>query len=396
MSSRNSTAGSRREARPSRDDSKRPAVARKAGGEAPLRPGRVFETEGEALARGRVSGVQRARMLIAARQVVAREGYARMSVERVVARAGVSRKTFYDLFENREECFLEAYDDAIVRGARIVVEAYTVEQGWRERMRAGLAAILGMLDDEPELRTVCVVEALGAGPLVLEHRARVLGVLIAAVDEGRKESRGDPPPLTAEGVVGAVLAVIHARALREARAARSGLERQRSPQKGVRPGQHPSVPAEPLSDLLGALMGMIVLPYLGAAAAAKELERPVPARPPRTSPRAGDALEGLDMRLTYRTLRVLGTIAEHPGASNREVADGGGVLDQGQVSKLLNRLASLGLIENGGAGHLKGTPNAWRLTPRGEEVENAVRTTSPAAQAEPAAPAGGRRRGTQR
>jgi hypothetical protein len=233
-----------------------------------------------------------------------------------------------------------------------------------------------------------VVEALAAGPLVLEHRARVLGVLIAAVDEGRGESRGDPPPLTAEGVVGAVLAVIHARVLLRTSAAK------------------PESAEECLSDLLGALMGMIVLPYLGAAAAARELERPIPARAPRTARRAGDALEGLDMRLTYRTLRVLGTIAVHPGASNREVADGAGVADQGQVSKLLNRLASLGLIENGGGGHLKGAPNAWRLTARGEEVENAIRaegttaeylpSTSRAARAEPAARAGGRRRGTQR
>jgi AcrR family transcriptional regulator len=386
MSSHGSGVRTRRKARPD--------------GEVPRRVGGVeaeAQAEGEALARGRVSEVQRARMLMAARQVVASEGYARMSVERVVARAGVSRKTFYDLFENREECFLEAYDDAIARGARIVAEAYTAEKTWRERMRAGLAAILGLLDDEPELRTVCVVEALGAGPLVLEHRARVLGVLIAAVDEGRMESRGDPPPLTAEGVVGAVLAVIHARALRETPAPSSGPEREGpASQRPVVSGaaKHPPVvlgSAKPelargaprvgraaadecLSDLLGALMGMIVLPYLGTAAATRELQRPAPPRHPRTTRRAGDALEGLDMRLTYRTLRVLSTIAQRPGASNREVADGGGVADQGQVSKLLNRLASLGLIENGGAGHLKGTPNAWRLTQRGEEVEDAVRT----------------------
>jgi AcrR family transcriptional regulator len=363
MSSHGSGVRTRRKARPD--------------GETPRRVGMVeveAQAEGEALARGRVSEVQRARMLMAARQVVASEGYARMSVERVVARAGVSRKTFYDLFENREECFLEAYDDAIARGARIVIDAYTAEKTWRERMRAGLAAILGLLDDEPELRTVCVVEALGAGPLVLEHRACVLGVLIGAVDEGRKESRGDPPPLTAEGVVGAVLAVIHARALRETPAPSSGPEREGPTRKGgVRSGRPPGAP-EPLSDLLGSLMGMIVLPYLGAAAAAKELQRPAPQRTPRTTRRAGDALEGLDMRLTYRTLRVLSTIAQHPGASNREVADGGGVADQGQVSKLLNRLASLGLIENGGAGHLKGTPNAWLLTQRGEEVEDAIRS----------------------
>jgi AcrR family transcriptional regulator len=322
-----------------------------------------------ALPRERVSEVQRARMLMAARQVVAREGYARMSVERVVARAGVSRKTFYDVFENREECFIAAFDDAIAHARRIVCEEYDDSRSsWRERIRAGLAALLALLDDEPELRIVCVIEALGAGPRVLEHRTRVVAALIAAVDEGRGEARKDPPPLAAEGVVGAVLAVIHARALQAGSppalaggaASREGTASRRTP-------------PHPLSDLLGALMGMIVLPYLGPAAADRELHRPAPARPARSAPRTSDALVGLDMRLTYRTLRVLAVLAQRPGASNRLVACEAGVADQGQVSKLLMRLCNLGLIENEGDGHTRGGPNAWRLTPRGEEVESAIR-----------------------
>src|SRR4029077_14339581 len=67
------------------------------------RPGAERRSGSEVHPRERVSEVQRARMLMAARQVVAEAGYAHMSVERVVARAGVSRKTFYDLFENRED-----------------------------------------------------------------------------------------------------------------------------------------------------------------------------------------------------------------------------------------------------------------------------------------------------
>jgi AcrR family transcriptional regulator len=316
----------------------------KAGARQRQRPG------GKALSTGRVSEVQRARMVMAARQVVADEGYARMSVERVVARAGVSRKTFYDLFENREDCFLEAFDDAIARAGRIVGEAYRGERGWREQIRAGLAALLALLDEEPELRAVCVVEALAAGPRVLERRSRVLRVLIDAVERGRElRRRDDPPPLTGEGVVGAVFSVVHARALHDGSA--------------------------PLSELLGQLMGMIVLPYLGSGAATKELRLPTPPRLTSPAPRrARDVLEGLDMRLTYRTLRVLAVIAEHAGASNRQIADEAGVADQGQVSKLLTRLANLGLIHNLGGGHAKGGPNAWRLTVKGEAVESAIRT----------------------
>ena len=74
------------------------------------------------------------------------------------------------------------------------------------------------------------------------------------------------------------------------------------------------------------------------------------------------------MRLTYRTARVLECIAERPLASNRTVADRAGIADPGQISKLLRRLERLELVVNRGAGHVKGEPNAWRLTPLGRQV----------------------------
>jgi DNA-binding MarR family transcriptional regulator len=157
--------------------------------------------------------------------------------------------------------------------------------------------------------------------------------------------------VTAEGVVGAVFAVLYSRVL-------EGGE-------------------EPLVGLLGQLMSMVVLPYLGAEAATRELSRPAPepARPRARSRRArrGDPLEGLKMRLTYRTVRVLMVIAEDPGASNREIAERSGIADQGQISKLLGRLARLELVENLGDGQEKGAANAWHLTQRGEAVERATR-----------------------
>jgi hypothetical protein len=105
---------------------------------------------------------------------------------------------------------------------------------------------------------------------------------------------------------------------------------------------------EPLTDLHAPLMSMIVLPYLGAQAARSELSRPPldvrRERRPSVVTRATDPLEGLNMRLTYRTVRVLTVISEHPGASNREIAEGSGIVDQGQISKLLTRLSRLELI----------------------------------------------------
>jgi chromosome segregation and condensation protein ScpB len=82
------------------------------------------------------------------------------------------------------------------------------------------------------------------------------------------------------------------------------------------------------------------------------------------------------MRVTYRTMRVLTVIATQPGLCNSEVGERAGVKDQGQISKLLARLARLGLVENTRRGQAKGLPNAWRLTPRGEQLERATRPTS--------------------
>jgi hypothetical protein len=78
------------------------------------------------------------------------------------------------------------------------------------------------------------------------------------------------------------------------------------------------------------------------------------------------------MRLTYRTVRVLMAVAAQPGGSNRQVADESGIGDQGQISKLLARLHGLGLIENTGAGSVRGAPNSWVLTAKGWDVQGAL------------------------
>jgi AcrR family transcriptional regulator len=298
-----------------------------------------------------VSEVQRSRMLRSAIQVVSEAGYGQMSVARVTGRAGVSRRTFYDLFENREGCFLAAFDEAVSEMTALASAACGRERGWREGVRSALAALLGFLDERPDVGVLVIVEALGAGSRVLEHRARVLASLTTVVDHGGAQvgQRRQPAPLTAEGIVGAVLSVIHARLLEE------------------RPAQ--------LVGLLNPLMAMIVAPYLGQAAAVRELDRPSPRLVSR-APKLSDPLAGLNMRITYRTFMVLSVIAEQPGASNRRVSVDAGVADQGQMSKLLARLESLALIANSRGAQPSGEPNAWSLTPRGEAVQRAIASRS--------------------
>ncbi len=304
--------------------------------------------------RMRVSEVQRSRMLNSAVQVVMERGYGQMSVARITGRAGVSRRTFYEIFEDREACFLAAFDQAVTEMSVRAAPAWKCDGSWRERVRSVLSVMLEFLDERPGIGLLVVVEALGAGPRVLEHRARLLSQLTALVDQGRlPAARRPPPPLTAEGVLGAVLSVIHARLLEKDR--------------------------PPLADLLNPLMAIVVAPYLGQAVATRELEHSRPPRSARPLVRS-NPLESLNMRITYRTLRVLTVIADHPGASNRQIADHAGIADQGQISRLLTRLESLRLVYNTVPRQPSGEPNEWRLTPRGEELQQAIQMQPQAIQ----------------
>jgi DNA-binding MarR family transcriptional regulator len=143
-------------------------------------------------------------------------------------------------------------------------------------------------------------------------------------------------------------------------------------------------------ELFGPLSSMIVLPYLGPRVARRELNRPPPRPRAPGEPSARDpdqlAIRAAGGRLTYRTVRVLSAIHDYPGASNREVAQRSGIVDQGQISKLLGRLEARGLIVKRGADSARGAANAWRLTERGSAlmssagVQAALRASADAQQ----------------
>jgi AcrR family transcriptional regulator/DNA-binding MarR family transcriptional regulator len=307
------------------------------------------------LPREDVLAIQRDRLLAATVTAVAEVGFGGLTVGRIVSGSRVSRNTFYGIFEDREDCFCATFVRLADHARGVLRGAYGRETGWRDGVRAALAELLRLMDDEPGPAKLCVVDALAAGDRVLERRAAVLEEFAIAVDGGRAEtSHGPTPPeITARGVVAGITGLIHAHLV-------DGCD-------------------QPLTGLHGQLMYMIVSAYLGAEEASKELDsvacRAVRPRPPASNG-LESALEGLSLRLTYRTVRVLGVIALSPGASNREVAAEAGVLDQGQISKLLHRLAGLGLVENRGMGELKRAANSWHLTRLGAEVLRTMRPAS--------------------
>jgi AcrR family transcriptional regulator/DNA-binding MarR family transcriptional regulator len=335
---------------------------------------RVREREG-----AHVHEMQRRRLLLAMRELSGEIGLANATVGQVCKRSRMSRRTFYELFEDRDDCFLATFEQALAQIADRVLPAWRVpnqggsvaaggqDRRWQDRVRSALQALLVLFDEQPQLARLCVIETLTGGPAVLARRREILQVLAAVVDEGRREAyaagkgrnqaraEDGPPPLTAEGTVGGVLAVIHARLQEEG--------------------------SDPLVQLAPSLCSMIVFPYLGPAAAQRELERsgicetgPRFSTSTTSNPNLTDPFRDLPLRFTYRTARVLATIASHPGASNRHIGDGAGMTDQGQTSKLLKRLEQAGLIQNDAPARDSGEPNSWQLTPRGHEVDTALGT----------------------
>jgi AcrR family transcriptional regulator/DNA-binding MarR family transcriptional regulator len=315
-------------------------------------------------ARGQVSEMQRARLLGAAVPVVDELGWSGVTVADIASRARVSRRTFYDLFANREDCLLAMLDNTVSRIEQDLAQANLGDVSWVERVRTGLWTILSFLDRDPVLARVCVVQSARGTQRVLEAREALLARVASVLEEGSAQSAraAQTPALTAEGLVGAALAIVYKRLLVGERA--------------------------PLTDLHGELMGMIVLPYLGSAAAGRERrgigtfssgrESPAGVKSPTRLAdfSGGDPLAEIPMRLTYRTARVLQAAAENPGASNRLLGEQADLRDQGQISKLLGRLERLGLLTNTGEGHAKGEANAWHLTPLGEQVTEQLHLSS--------------------
>ncbi len=292
---------------------------------------------------------QRTRILSALVRLVCSDGLAAASVERVVALARVSTDSFYELFEDRDACVLAAFEQGVELAGARAGEAMRAADGWRESMRAGLRALLQLFDEEPDLARLCLVHSAEAGSPLRAPRQKALAALAAAVDGEREPARGYPPRLTAEAVVNGVLGILHGQLL------------QQEPQA--------------LIELLNPLMSFIVLPYLGARAAHRELAAVAEVEQPPVSVDAALRLLGNERkrRGQPRAKLVLAALAAEPALSNIELAQRSGIADQGQMSRLLTRLARLGLVENRmHPGELPVAANAWHLTASGAAVERAL------------------------
>lgn len=158
-----------------------------------------------------VERVQRERLTAAMAHVVATVGYEETTVERVLVQAGVSRRTYYEIFDDREDCFLAAYDEAMQRVLRVVTDAYLDGDVPERRIEQALEAFLEFLATEPELARMCVVEVFAAGSRARERRAAVMERLAQLVQHALGELRGDDKldRLSAQALIGAVHELIY-------------------------------------------------------------------------------------------------------------------------------------------------------------------------------------------
>jgi AcrR family transcriptional regulator len=138
---------------------------------------------------------QRGRLLEAMAEVVAAKGYAAATVADVIARAGVSRKTFYEHFRDKEACFLAAYDTGVDLLLGAMATAGSDEDDPLTRARARTRTYLQTLAAEPAFARTFLVEVTAAGPHALERRDHVHERFAEMLREQASEARRTIPEL---------------------------------------------------------------------------------------------------------------------------------------------------------------------------------------------------------
>jgi AcrR family transcriptional regulator len=190
---------------------------------------------------------QRERLIAGLAEAVAEKGYGGTTIADITRHAAVSRRTFYEHFDGKDECFVAAFDTVTAQMREQVDEAFKAEDEWPEATRAGIGAMLGFLASEPNLARLAMVEALVAGPVVVErYDAAVQTFLpyITAGREGRSKAVLDHlSDSTEEALVGGMVSLVSRR---------------------IVAGQ-----TAELESLLPDLTEFTLSPYLGSDAAAK-------------------------------------------------------------------------------------------------------------------------------
>jgi AcrR family transcriptional regulator len=183
---------------------------------------------------------QRERLLGAVATVVAKHGYNKTTVALLTEAAAVSRRTFYEIFKDKEECFLAAFDalDEYLEG--LIVEAVAGEEQWPDQVAAALATVTRFFASRPDLARLFLIEAAAVGEGTVDRRRRRADRFIALLEPGRAYRSSDRPLAEGleEALVGGVVTLVARRII--------------------------AAEASELASFVAAVIEFALTPYLGA------------------------------------------------------------------------------------------------------------------------------------
>jgi len=186
-----------------------------------------------------VAHSQRERILTAMAKVCAAKGYGAATISNIVEEAGVSRATFYELFQGKEDCLQASMELSLADAMGRIVEVYSPDKPWATMVRDAAAAFLDLLATRPEFARMALIEAPAAGGRSLEMYASGKRVLQALLDRGRSdpvEEQGIPSSASRGALAAAEQLIV---------------------------GQILAANTERLPELLPDVVYIVTIPYLG-------------------------------------------------------------------------------------------------------------------------------------
>jgi AcrR family transcriptional regulator len=168
------------------------------------------------LSRGFVSRNQRERILDATAHVVAERGYNATTVGDVVAAARLSRRTFYEHFDNKTECFLAVHDQLTRELLGAVAQGWAGERDPLEKIRASLEAFIAYVVEHPDGARAAIVEVGSAGDAARGRRDRALAAFAEFFASAWREldNQSDAPPIAVELILGGLYEIVYSRLVR--------------------------------------------------------------------------------------------------------------------------------------------------------------------------------------
>ena len=161
----------------------------------------------------RVARHQKARLEGAMVEAVSRHGYAGTTLGELVTLAGVSKSTFYEHFESKQDCFLATFDEVVAQLSARVTEAYRSGNDLSEQFLAGLTAFMKVTVDEPAAASLAAVESLTLGAAGVEHRERASQTFETLIQQSFDHSAGgrQVSATTVRAIVAGIRGVTYAR-----------------------------------------------------------------------------------------------------------------------------------------------------------------------------------------